>query len=59
MKLDYDKKLSDTENAKLKVLEEQFFFDSQIKIKTELNESKEKFFTEFELKTKEELNVKN
>jgi TnpA family transposase len=48
MKLDYDKRLQDIEKAKLKVLEEQFYFDSQIKIKTEMNEAKEKNFEVFQ-----------
>jgi len=48
MKLDYDKRLQDTEKLKLKVLEEQFYFDSQIKVKTEMNEAKEKCFDDFQ-----------
>ena len=48
MKLDYDKRLQDTEKQKLKVLEDQFYYDSQIKVKTEMNEAKEKTFEDYQ-----------
>ena len=54
MKRDYDKKQEELEKFKLKVLEEQFILDSQINIKSNMNDRKDNTFMSYEDRTTKE-----